>query len=53
MYYTLFQEVRLTIGMVSGDLNCNSVPHIVSFDLEIVNANVFDICLLYDNYVKM
>ena len=53
MYYTFFQAERLTIGLVSGDLSCNSVTHIVSFDLEIVNANVFDICLLYDNYVKM
>lgn len=53
MHYTLFQEERLTIGLVSGDLSCNSAPHIVSFDLEIVNANVFDICLLCDNYVKM
>lgn len=53
MYYTLFQDVRLTIGLVSGDLSCNPVPHIVSFDLEIINANVLDICLLCDNYVKM
>lgn len=53
VYYTLFQDVRLTIGLVSGDLSCNSVPHIVSFDLKIVNANVFNICLLCDNYVKM